>query len=109
MGFFERHLFVCTNARHDACRKSCNDHGEADAALDFLRGQAKEMGLIGPGKLRISSTGCLGRCESGPAMVIYPEARWYTYVDEEDLQEILDQDLAGGKAVTRLLIDAPDT
>ena len=42
-------------------------------------------------------------------MVIYPEARWYTYVDEEDLQEILDQDLAGGKAVTRLLIDAPDT
>ena len=52
---------------------------------------------------------CLGRCESGPAMVIYPEARWYTYVDEEDLQEILDQDLAKGEAVARLLIDAPDS
>ena len=52
MSFFERHLFVCTNARKDPCKQSCNDYGEADAALDFLRGQAKQLGLIGAGKLR---------------------------------------------------------
>ncbi|KLT73290.1 hypothetical protein PL75_03465 [Neisseria arctica] len=107
MSYFERHLFICTNARHDNCKQSCNDNGEGDAAVDFLKGRAKQQGLIGPGKLRISSTGCLGRCESGPAMVIYPEGRWYTYVDEEDLQDILSQDLAQGKAVERLLIDPP--
>ncbi len=104
MGFFERHLFVCTNARHDACRKSCNDHGEGDAALDFLRGQAKEMGLIGPGKLRISGSGCLGACDDGPAMVLYPEGRWYTYADAEDLREILEEDLVNRRAVARLQI-----
>ena len=109
MSYFERHLFICTNARHNDCKQSCNDNGEGDAAVDFLKCHAKKRDLIGPGKLRISSTSCLGRCESGPAMVIYPEARWYTYVDEEDLQEILDQDLAKGEAVARLLIDAPDS
>ncbi|VEJ21314.1 (2Fe-2S) ferredoxin domain-containing protein [Neisseria animaloris] len=109
MSYFERHLFICTNARHDACKQSCNDNGEGTAAVDFLKGNAKKMGLIGPGKLRISSTSCLGRCESGPLMVIYSEARWYTYVDEEDLQDILEQDLAGGQAVEHLLIDAPET
>ena len=105
MSFFERHLFICTNARKDPCRQSCNDIGEADAAVDFLKGNAKERGLIGPGKLRISSTSCLGRCEGGPAMVIYPEGRWYTYVDEQDLQEILEEDLVNQRSVNRLLID----
>lgn len=108
MSYFQRHLFICANARHNPCKQSCNDNGEADAAVDFLKGNAKKMDLIGRGKLRISSTSCLGRCESGPAMVIYPEARWYTYVDEEDLQEILEKDLAGGQAVGRLLIDGPE-
>ena len=105
MSYFQRHLFICANARHDACKQSCNDNGEATAALDFLKGRAKEMGLMGAGKLRISQSGCLGRCESGPAMVIYPEARWYTYVDEDDLHEILQQELAAGQVVERLLID----
>ena len=109
MSYFERHLFICTNARHDACKQSCNDNVEGDAAVDFLKGNAKKLGLIGPGKLRISSTSCLGRCESGPAMVIYPESRWYTYVDEEDLQDILEQDLHKGQTVERLLIDAPES
>ena len=73
--------------------------------MDFLKGHAKEQGLIGPGKLRISSSSCLGRCEEGPAMVIYPEGRWYTYVDEQDLQEILDEELVNHRSVERLLID----
>ncbi len=105
MSYFERHLFICANARHDACKQSCNDNGEADAALEFLKTRSKELGLAGPGKLRISKAGCLGRCESGPAMVIYPEARWYTYIDEEDLNDILIQDLQNRQAVERLLID----
>ncbi len=109
MSHFERHLFICTNARHDACKQSCNDNNEGNTAADFLKSHAKQRQLIGPGKLRISTTSCLGRCESGPAMVIYPEARWYTYVDEEDLKDIFEQDLLKGEAVARLLIDAPES
>ena len=60
---------------------------------------------MGVGKLRISSAGCLGRCDEGPVMVLYPQGRWYTYVDESDLQEILDEELANDRVVTRLLMD----
>lgn len=105
MSHFKRHLFVCTNARNDACRQSCGDDQVGAEAVAYLKQRANEMGLGGVGKLRISQSGCLGRCEEGPVMVIYPEARWYTYVDEADLDEIAEQDLRDGQAVARLLLD----
>ncbi len=37
-------------------------------------------------------------------MVIYPEAVWYTYVDQEDIDEIIDQHLVHGRVVERLKI-----
>lgn len=103
MSFFKRHVFICNNTRTNG-RQSCGDCN-ADAMMDYMRGQAKSMGLIGEGKNRISKAGCLGRCEVGPVMVVYPEATWYTYVDEADVQEILDQHLAQGNIVSRLLVD----
>ena len=62
------------------------------------------MGLAGEGKVRINSSGCLDRCELGPALVIYPEGTWYTYIDEEDIDEIIDNHLVEGRVVERLLI-----
>ena len=40
----------------------------------------------------------------GPVIVVYPEAVWYTYVDTEDLDEILERHLIGGELVERLLV-----
>jgi (2Fe-2S) ferredoxin len=37
-------------------------------------------------------------------MVIYPEAVWYTYVDQEDIDEIIDEHLVNGRVVDRLKI-----
>jgi (2Fe-2S) ferredoxin len=37
-------------------------------------------------------------------LVVYPEAVWYTYVDKEDIDEIVDQHLVNGKIVERLKI-----
>ena len=37
-------------------------------------------------------------------MVIYPEETWYSYVDEEDLEEILQRHLIEGEKVDRLEI-----
>lgn len=50
----------------------------------------KQLGLFGEGKIRVSSSGCLGRCEQGPAMVIYPEGVWYTYTGVADIDEIIE-------------------
>jgi (2Fe-2S) ferredoxin len=47
----------------------------------------------------------LDRCAQGPLMVVYPEAVWYTFVDHEDLDEIIESHLVNGKVVSRLVID----
>jgi (2Fe-2S) ferredoxin len=37
--------------------------------------------------------------------VVYPEDTWYTYVDKEDLDEILVEHLKNGRPVKRLMLD----
>lgn len=60
--------------------------------------------MHGPGKIRVSKALCLGRCSEGPCIVIYPEAIWYTYATEADIDEIINTHLISGNTVERLLI-----
>ena len=39
----------------------------------------------------MNKAGCLDRCENGPVMVVYPEGIWYTMVDQEDVDEIIEK------------------
>ena len=64
------------------------------------------MGLNGAGGVRVNQAGCLDRCAGGPVLVVYPEAVWYTYVDKQDIDEIISSHLQQGKVVERLQIDA---
>lgn len=99
---FSHHVFFCTNQRKngEAC---CADHG-ADALRAYAKDQVKALKLNGEGKVRINSAGCLDRCDQGPVMVVYPEAVWYTFVDKEDIDEIIESHLKNGKPVERLKI-----
>ncbi len=100
--YYHRHLFFCTNDRGtDAERPSCNQCGSA-ALRDYAKNRVKELGLSGPGKVRINKAGCLDRCEEGPVCVVYPEAVWYTYIDEEDIDEIINTHIVNGQVVERL-------
>lgn len=87
----------------DADRPSCNQCGSG-AMRDYAKGRVKELGLAGEGKVRVNQAGCLDRCEEGPVCVVYPEGVWYTYVDEEDVDEIIESHLVNGKPVKRLQI-----
>ncbi len=102
MSYYRYHLFFCTNQRDDgsAC---CAQHGAVDMR-GYLKGRVKELGLAGPGRVRVNTAGCLDRCDKGPVLVVYPEAVWYTYVDREDIDEILEKHLIGGEIVERLLL-----
>jgi (2Fe-2S) ferredoxin len=102
MSFYKHHVFFCCNQR-EVGRVCCNDKG-ASALRDYAKKRAKDLGLAGPGKVRINQAGCLDRCEEGPCLVIYPEEIWYTYVDEHDIDEIFDEHLLHGRAVERLKI-----
>lgn len=61
--------------------------------------------MNGEGGVRMNTAGCLDRCELGPVLVVYPEAIWYSYVDREDIDDIIEQHLRQGKPVKRLMID----
>ena len=105
--FYKYHVFFCLNQREpDAPRPSCANCN-AQAMQEHAKKRVKKLGLAGEGKVRINKAGCLDRCELGPTLVVYPEGTWYTYVDETDIDEIVDSHLANGKIVERLLIDQP--
>jgi (2Fe-2S) ferredoxin len=103
MSHFKYHVFFCTNQREGG-ESCCNNHG-ASAMRDYCKQRVKALGTAIPDKVRINSAGCLDRCDMGPVIVVYPEATWYTYVDKEDIDEIIDRHLAKGEIVERLLID----
>ncbi len=55
-------------------------------------------------RVRANLAGCLNQCEFGPTMVIYPEGVWYTYNNEDDIDEILTRHVIRGERVERLLL-----
>ncbi len=107
MTFYARHLFFCTNRRaEDADRPSCENCG-ASRLRAYAKTRIKELGMAGAGGVRVNTAGCLDRCEEGPCLVVYPEAVWYTYVDEEDLDEIIESHVINGRPVKRLFLPEP--
>lgn len=102
MSHYRHHVFFCCNQRDDG-RACCNQHG-AQALRDYAKQRVKQLGLAGPGKVRINQAGCMDRCEEGPVIAVYPEAVWYTYVDREDIDEIIEEHLTHGRIVERLRI-----
>ncbi len=71
---------------------------------DYAKARIKKLGLAGKHSVRINQAGCLDRCEEGPVLVVYPEGVWYTYVDQQDVDEIIDKHLVNGVIVERLRI-----
>ena len=99
---FEHHIFVCTNQRPEGNPRGCCDPtGSGELHQLFKAGVAKR-GL--KGKVRANKAGCLDQCEHGPNVVVYPEAVWYGHVTPDDVDEILDSHILGGKPVERLRI-----
>ena len=102
MSFYKHHVFFCLNKR-DPPEACCANHG-SEAMKDYAKKRIKELKLNGEGKVRINAAGCLDRCDLGPVVVVYPEEVWYTYVDKEDIDEIIDEHLVHGRVVERLKI-----
>lgn len=103
MSFYDKHVFFCCNERPPGDRPSCNPRG-GSAMRDYAKKRIKALGLAGEGKVRVNQAGCLDRCEEGPCIVVYPEGIWYTYVDQHDIDEIIEEHLRNGRVVERLRI-----
>jgi (2Fe-2S) ferredoxin len=99
--YYERHIFFCLNERSNG--EACCAQHQAQQAFDHCKARVKQLGLAGPGQVRVNKAGCLDRCAGGPVAVVYPEAVWYTYIDRADIDEIVDSHLLRGEVVERLL------
>lgn len=103
MSYFDKHVFFCTNQRKGG-EDCCANHG-SEKARDYMKKKVKELDIsTRKNKIRINSAGCMDRCDNGPVIVVYPEATWYTYVDNKDLDEIIEEHLKYGRIVERLKI-----
>lgn len=99
-GYYARHIFFCLNERKNG-EDSCARH-DAQAGFDHCKSRVKAEGLAGPGRVRVNKAGCLDRCAGGPVAVVYPEGVWYSFVDKEDIDEIVESHLRNGQVVERL-------
>ena len=102
MSYYKHHVFFCLNQR-DGGQDCCAVHG-AQAGFDHCKQAVKSAGLAGPGGVRVNKAGCLDRCAGGPVVVVYPEGVWYTFVDQADIDEIVDSHLKNGRPVERLML-----
>lgn len=99
---FERHIFVCCNQReHGHPRGCCDPEGKAELQWQFKQ-KLNQLGL--KHRVRANKSGCLDQCEHGPNVVVYPDAVWYCRVTANDVDEIIESHILGGKPVARLLL-----
>jgi (2Fe-2S) ferredoxin/predicted O-methyltransferase YrrM len=96
---FRIHLFVCTQLKPEGV-SSCAANGSL-AVLDSLDREIQARGLRND--VQLTTCGCMGLCDEGSVMVVYPEGVWYRRVKSSDVAEIVGQHLIEGKPVERLM------
>ena len=102
MSYYRHHVFFCVNQR-DEGHECCNQH-DAEGIRGYAKDCIKKLNLSGKGKVRINLAGCLDRCSEGPVLVVYPDNVWYTYIDKNDIDEIISEHIQHGRVVERLKI-----
>lgn len=103
MSYYNKHVMLCTNQK--PAGKQCCANSGGEEFFSYMKSRLLELEMHGPGKFRVSKSGCLGRCSSGPCIVIYPEGVWYSYSSPDDIDKIIDNHLIAGKIVHSLLIE----
>src|SRR5206468_4243189 len=94
------HILVCKNTRPPGHPKgSCGEKGAMGVLNQFNFG-VMERNLLG--RVIVTPTDCLGPCQLGPTVVVYPDGVWYKSVTESDVAVILDEHIGKGKPVDRL-------
>ena len=98
---FDIHIFVCNNQRSGTERLSCGDTQGLELVAEFKK-QINDLkvGL----KIRANKSGCLGICDFGPTIAIYPEGVFYVGVKKEDVTEIVQSHIVNKIPVKRLLL-----
>jgi len=87
------HVLVCAGA---ACVAS-----GAEEIQRRLEARIQELGLNT--EVAVYGTGCVGTCDLGPVLIVYPEGTFYVKLKPQDVDEIAEEHLLKGRVVQRLL------
>lgn len=98
---YKRHVFACHTQRPPAHpRGSCAGAG----ALPLWERLGRLVEADGTREIGFTASGCMGFCAAGPLMVVYPDGVWYRPATVEDIDEIFQVHLKGGRRVDRLVM-----
>jgi NADH:ubiquinone oxidoreductase subunit F (NADH-binding)/(2Fe-2S) ferredoxin len=97
MNFYRCHVLICGGA-------GCISSGCKGVLNEFIK-EIKNHNLTE--EVQVVETGCIGTCDIGPVMVIYPEGVFYQKVSVDDVQEIVEEHLIKGRYLKRLMYTVP--
>ncbi|ACV64534.1 Respiratory-chain NADH dehydrogenase domain 51 kDa subunit [Desulfofarcimen acetoxidans DSM 771] len=95
----QRHLLVCAGT---ACTSSASQE-----IIKELDRQIKEHKLTG--KAKVFKTGCFGFCQQGPIVVVQPDNIFYCRVKKENVKDLVEKHIIGGRVLEELLFKEPDS
>lgn len=96
---YVKHVFVCTNRRPEGSPKGCCASKGSEEVRARFKAELERRGVKG---VRANAAGCLDACSRGVVVVVYPEGVWYGQVTPEDVPQIVEEHLLGGRPVERL-------
>ncbi len=95
------HVFICTSSRPNGQQKGfCHSKDGVEVCMRLMQ-EIEERELNG--EVFVTNTGCFGMCEQGPIIAVYPDNVWYKAVTPDDVTEIIENHIEGGKPVDRLV------
>jgi (2Fe-2S) ferredoxin len=96
------YIFLCVNERPPGHPKGCcTSRGAGEIRDRFAEVLGRENLL---GQVRVVRTSCLDNCTRGAALAVYPDDVWYQGVQADDVEEIVESHLKGGRPVERLIL-----
>ncbi len=95
---------VATNTILMCAGGGCISSGE-ESCLQALQKAVEKYSL--QEVVKVVETGCMGMCDAGPLMVIYPEGVYYQKLTPEDVEKIVSEHILKGRIVEEKLLDNP--
>ena len=99
-----KHVFVCSQSRPAGHpRGSCAEKGCNEVLQTFWQELQKRNAYD---RIAVTYSGCLGPCDQGANVLVYPESVLYGHVTKKDVPEIFDSHLVNDLPVERLRVPA---
>jgi len=95
-----KHIFVCINERPEGSPKGCCLARGGGDLFKLFKQAIKDRGLT---DVKVTRARCLGPCEQGANVTVYPDAIWYCGVQLSDVPEIIESHIITGKPLERLM------